>query len=84
MTGGAGNDMFVFANGDFGGTTTATADEIVDFTSGQDTIDLSQVDANSLLGGDQAFAFVGTARSPTPPASCASNRSAATPTSPAT
>jgi Ca2+-binding RTX toxin-like protein len=60
MTGGAGNDMFVFANGDFGGATTATADEIVDFTSGQDTIDLSQVDANSLLGGDQAFAFVGT------------------------
>ena len=60
MTGGAGNDMFVFVNGDFGGATTATADEIVDFTSGQDTIDLSQVDANSLLGGDQAFAFVGT------------------------
>jgi Ca2+-binding RTX toxin-like protein len=61
MTGGAGNDMFAFANGDFGGATTATADEIVDFTSGQDTIDLSAVDANSLLGGDQAFAFIGTA-----------------------
>src|SRR5206468_353390 len=28
MTGGAGNDMFAFAAGDFGGTTTATADEI--------------------------------------------------------
>jgi Ca2+-binding RTX toxin-like protein len=61
MTGGAGNDTFVFANGDFGGTTTATADEIVDFTAGQDKIDLSAVDANSLLGGDQAFAFIGTA-----------------------
>jgi Ca2+-binding RTX toxin-like protein len=60
LTGGAGNDMFVFANGDFGGATTSTADEIVDFTSGQDTIDLSQVDANTLLGGDQAFAFIGT------------------------
>jgi Ca2+-binding RTX toxin-like protein len=61
MTGGTGNDLFVFANGDFGGVNTATADEIVDFTSGQDKIDLSQVDANSLLGGDQAFAFIGTA-----------------------
>jgi hypothetical protein len=51
----------VFANGDFGGATAGTADEIVDFTSGQDNIDLSAVDANSLLGGDQAFAFIGTA-----------------------
>ena len=61
MTGGAGNDLFVFGDGEFGGTTTATADEIVDFTSGQDTIDLTGVDANSLIGGDQAFAFIGTA-----------------------
>ena len=61
MTGGAGNDLFVFGDGDFGGTTTATADEIVDFTSGQDTIDLTAVDANSLIAGDQAFAFIGTA-----------------------
>lgn len=60
MTGGAGNDTFLFANGEFGGATTATADEIVDFTSGQDTIDLSGVDANSLLGGDQAFTLIGT------------------------
>ena len=41
--------------------TTSTADEIVDFTSEQDTINLSAVDANSLLGGDQTFAFIGTA-----------------------
>jgi Ca2+-binding RTX toxin-like protein len=61
MTGGAGNDTFVFATGDFGGATTTSADEIVDFTGGQDKIDLSQVDANSLAGGDQAFAFIGTA-----------------------
>jgi Ca2+-binding RTX toxin-like protein len=60
MTGGAGNDTFAFANGDFGGATAATADEIVDFTGGQDKIDLSAVDANTLLGGDQAFAFIGT------------------------
>ena len=61
MTGGAGNDLFVFGDGDFGGTTTATADEIVDFTSGQDTIDLTAVDANSLIAGDQTFTFIGTA-----------------------
>jgi Ca2+-binding RTX toxin-like protein len=60
LTGGSGNDLFVFGDGEFGGSTTATADEIVDFTSGQDTIDLSAVDANTLLGGDQAFAFIGT------------------------
>src|SRR5439155_1690149 len=61
MAGGAGNDTFLFAEGDFGGASTTTADEITDFTVGQDTIDLTQVDANTLLSGDQAFAFVGTA-----------------------
>src|SRR5438093_13689825 len=61
MTGGAGNDTFLFAEGDFGGASTTTADEITDFTGGQDKIDLTQVDANTLLVGDQAFAFVGTA-----------------------
>ena len=61
MTGGSGNDTFAFAGGEFGGATTVTADEIVDFASGQDKIDLSAVDANALLGGDQAFSFVGTA-----------------------
>src|SRR5206468_4254978 len=40
MTGGAGNDTFLFAEGDFGGASTTTADEITDFTGGQDTIDL--------------------------------------------
>jgi Ca2+-binding RTX toxin-like protein len=60
LTGGAGNDIFVFADGDFGGTTAATADEITDFTAGADKIDLSSVDANSLLSDDQAFAFIGT------------------------
>jgi serralysin len=59
MVGGSGNDTFVFHNGDFGATS-STADRITDFTSGQDKIDLSGVDANSLVGGDQAFSFVGT------------------------
>ena len=37
----------------------SVTDFITDFTSGQDKIDLSQVDANTLVGGDQAFTFIG-------------------------
>jgi Ca2+-binding RTX toxin-like protein len=33
-------------------------DQIVDFTQGQDKIDLSGMDANPLLDGDQAFTFI--------------------------
>jgi serralysin len=60
MVGGSGNDTFVFHTGDLGGATTSTADRITDFTSGQDEVDLSALDANSLLAGDQGFSFVGT------------------------
>jgi Ca2+-binding RTX toxin-like protein len=59
LVGGAGNDTFVFADGDFGGATRATADRITDFASG-DKIDLSAVDANTLVAGDQGFSFIGT------------------------
>jgi len=61
LTGGAGSDSFVFRDGDFGGATAATADEITDFTHGDDHIRLNFVDANTLLDGDQAFAFLGSA-----------------------
>jgi len=60
LTGGAGADSFVFRNGDFAVATVAAADEITDFTHGEDHIRLNYVDANSLLTGDQAFAFMGT------------------------
>lgn len=64
LTGGSGNDVFVFQNDDFfwdvEGATTSTADHITDFTSGDDKIDLSQVDANSFVSGDQALTFVST------------------------
>jgi Ca2+-binding RTX toxin-like protein len=33
-------------------------DQIVDFTQGQDKIDLSAIDANPNLAGDQAFTFI--------------------------
>jgi serralysin len=36
-------------------------DIITDFVSGTDKIDLSGIDANSLVSGDQAFTFVGNA-----------------------
>ena len=59
MSGGAGNDSFKFAGGDFGGATRAAADRIIDFTTGQDKLDLSAVDANALLASDQTFSFIG-------------------------
>ncbi|KUR72444.1 hypothetical protein AQZ52_04090 [Novosphingobium fuchskuhlense] len=60
LTGGAGNDRFMFKADDFGGTTKASADAIMGWTTG-DRIDLSRIDANPGAAGDQAFAFLGTA-----------------------
>ena len=53
---------FVFHDGDFAGLTPSTSDRIIDFSHAEgDHIDLAGVDANSATGGDQAFAFIGTA-----------------------
>ncbi len=60
VTGGVGADRFVFAPGDI--AIGATRDRIGDFSDAQnDRIDLSLIDANSGLAGDQAFSFIGTA-----------------------
>lgn len=60
MYGGAGNDVFVFtAVTDTGAVATST-DVLFDFVDGSDKIDLSQIDASSLLVGDDAFTFLGT------------------------
>lgn len=62
LTGGLGDDTFRFV--DFGdlGATTATADTIRDFAFAQgDRIDLSALDASTLIAGDQAFNFIGNA-----------------------
>ena len=57
LTGGAGNDIFKFiAYTDLG--VNSTRDLITDFTVGQDKIDLSLLDANSKVKGDQAFTYV--------------------------
>lgn len=59
MRGGEGADTFVFADGDFGGTTFGPADLILDYVHAEkDRIDLSRVDANTLLAGNQAFTFI--------------------------
>ena len=56
LVGGAGGDLFLYQLAT--DSTNAAGDLIVDFTAGSDVIDLSQVDANANLGGDQAFVFV--------------------------
>ncbi|MCE8430212.1 M10 family metallopeptidase C-terminal domain-containing protein [Rhodovulum sulfidophilum] len=59
LTGMAGADIFDFnvashSNG-------ANIDRITDFVLGEDLLDLSGIDANSGLAGDQDFDFIGTA-----------------------
>ena len=55
LTGGAGSDIFKFnATSE---STTVAFDVIQDFVKGVDKIDLSSIDANSLLAGNQAFTF---------------------------
>lgn len=58
LTGGAGRDTFRFnaANESKGGA----MDRIMDFTRGEDVIDLSPMDANTKMAGNQAMTFIGT------------------------
>ena len=54
MTGGLGTDTFVFQTVQDSGITFATRDRIVDFITG-DLIDVSKIDADETLAGNQAF-----------------------------
>jgi len=54
LSGGFGNDTFIYKAANESGATTASRDTIVDFTAG-DKIDLSAIDANASIAGDQAF-----------------------------
>ncbi len=56
LTGGAGNDVFVFRN--INHTSPGARDVITDLTPGEDLMDLSAIDAQSEVGGNQAFTFV--------------------------
>jgi len=62
-TGGLGADLFTFQTvADFGGSTTSTADRILDFSAAQaDRFHLSAVDANANTAANEAFGFIGTA-----------------------
>lgn len=56
LTGGSGADLFVFTA--IGDSTANATDRITDFASGIDKIDLSAIDANLSVSGDQAFTQV--------------------------
>lgn len=64
LTGGPGADKFMFrtlsdSTGSTANNPIAAFDTITDFVKGQDKIDLSWIDANANVAGDQAFSFVG-------------------------
>ena len=58
LVGGGGGDVFRYAAA--GESTRAETDSILDFTQGEDLIDVSAIDANASAGGNQAFLFIGT------------------------
>jgi serralysin len=58
LTGGSGADKFVFRS--LAETTVAAPDDITDFQDfAGDKIDLSAIDANTLVDGNQAFIWIG-------------------------
>jgi len=56
LWGGAGSDYFAFGAD---ALRQAGVDEMMDFAAGFDRIDLSGIDANTALAGDQAFRLIG-------------------------
>jgi Ca2+-binding RTX toxin-like protein len=56
LTGGADADTFIFKV--VADSAPGAADFITDFVAGTDKVDLSLIDANSALSGNQAFLFV--------------------------
>ncbi|RJE80903.1 calcium-binding protein [Paracoccus sp. JM45] len=57
LQGGAGADVFVFANLDHTGRNYQSADQIIDFRSGTDLINLRGIDADHNSNGNDAFVF---------------------------
>lgn len=54
LTGGSGHDTFVFR-----GVRQSDGDRITDFAHGIDSIDLTHIDADQTVPGNQAFSFIG-------------------------
>lgn len=61
LTGGLGIDSFAFATTAESGFGATRADHILDFLSGTDIIDLTAIDADATVVGNQAFTFIGDA-----------------------
>jgi Ca2+-binding RTX toxin-like protein len=60
LSGGAGADVFRWQTIGSVGSSLSRADVVRDFShSAQDRLDLSEIDANALRGGNQAFTFIG-------------------------
>ncbi|NTW56995.1 MAG: calcium-binding protein, partial [Chlorobiaceae bacterium] len=58
LTGGIGHDLFIFNSVGDSGIVDGAWDEIMDFSSGMDQINLSGIDANTGISGNQAFSSV--------------------------
>ena len=61
LFGGADADTFFFRAVSDSGAAASQRDVIADFETGLDLIDLTRIDANTVLNGNQAFIFIGTA-----------------------
>ncbi|MFZ4690294.1 MAG: calcium-binding protein [Polymorphobacter sp.] len=61
LFGGDGSDSFVYASTADSGVGTSRGDIIGDFISGVDSLDLTGIDADASVAGDQAFTFIGNA-----------------------
>jgi Ca2+-binding RTX toxin-like protein len=61
LIGGAQADRFKFNALNHSGVTAATMDTVLDFQHLADKLDVSDIDANALAAGNQAFVFRGTA-----------------------
>lgn len=59
LSGGAGADVFNFDRAVHSGVAASARDMVVDFTRGQDRIDLSGIDANWATARDQSFSYIG-------------------------
>jgi Ca2+-binding RTX toxin-like protein len=58
LSGGSKADTFAYAFTTESGITVATRDVITDYQDAIDKIDLSKIDANTLVVGDQAFTYL--------------------------
>ena len=60
LTGGLAADIFVLGSLAESGVGPGSRDIITDFLSGTDKISFAQIDADTAVANDQAFAFIGT------------------------